>query len=1200
MATPKKLDIFPSCGLEIEVENDLANWDGADHTDIDTLWRYKITNKDRINEMMTRPTNKRSVFEGFLSPTSPLTLPRMIRVYAGIPVDAKSYCFMYPPEGLADFIFNSMPRRGSSANVVSLDSMEQSPLLDAAILGGFAYFDGDMKCLAVNAVSRVRTENQLRFSGPFKVSETACSELVKMSRARPLRLDSFREAGYARIAWVRPMESFGFDPCLPDFTHRSGCLVFLRSNGTGAAYAVDASGYVDPKGKVDFLSDALGNLGDSSFTGVALGSISREKALMRKSYAVQSSERGLRKGTSTGSLDNMKTVLHKACQAMLPIEDVRQLLSDATIRENILQRDEFGWNPLHYACRFSPRNIELIRLLTEASPDAALQVDHYNRYPLHIACLSDTTTEVVLALLALDTNVPKITISGTTRRFGFNPLHFACYNCSSVEVVHILCDADPEKKTLVTPTKKGQLPLHMAILKNFPAATIQLFLDAYTSLSKDKDVEESDLYVPHEGQIPLHLACINSSSSEIAKILLQRDVLNLSIDHTLGNSRLNVTASSRSLGTQNSTSSGKSPDAFQNNPPKTIPERSSSADSNSVFSYSKKPLSDKPVTNDANNGVVALHMAMKHGEEKLIALLLQQEKEKQRRDGDGLSTLHRRDANGCTPLHIACQSNIDPFVIKQLLKLDKTKEIVHVKDKIGYLPVHYACENIGTNEKTIDFLFAAEEQYIDYRRKKGKEVRRSTHVGDRFRKRTPLHLAVTSGSSTEVLSRLLTSENFTLQGFDPSTMDDLAKMVSKSKHLQEKVVMKLSERLYFIMLALELTANLAGLIFFLIGSKHLVNGGLTKIEPGFLMFAASVFTIREGLQVMSLGVDYLRDVWSFFENASIVLLFLSARHMLAAVDNPEIEIKRNVLTASGVLLTITCMLFLKSTVLPFARFVGGLLQIFQNLIPFVITSFLFLLAFAYAYWIQGDSNCPSLESCVKWTVSGLLSFSRKRDLNVIDLCFGFVIVIVLLNVLIAIVSEAWADSANASNQMFWAYRLERIEALGFLADLRVCTRVTSPKRSPSLWDRIDDLKDISIVKDVDWTKKPYNLVKSKAQYDRPQDYFPAEIARDINLSHSLHATLFWAKNDARVAGTELTGIAKLHIILSFFASCIVYALLILLGLVTFGTFWPKRFRNAMLQIGMDEADDYKNSNNDSGGEMKRVYVSKNVIPKVPK
>ena len=64
---------------------------------------------------------------------------------------------------------------------------------------------------------------------------------------------------------------------------------------------------------------------------------------------------------------------------------------------------------------------------------------------------------------------------------------------------------------------------------------------------------------------------------------------------------------------------------------------------------------------EISKGVVALHLAMIHGSIDVISLFLLKELEKGKLRYQ--SMLHKIDSEGRTPLHIACQHNVDLQII---------------------------------------------------------------------------------------------------------------------------------------------------------------------------------------------------------------------------------------------------------------------------------------------------------------------------------------------------------------------------------------------------------------------------------------------------------------------------------------------------------------------------------------------------------
>jgi len=1171
MAAPRKLSIISNCGIELEILND---WKGINYCDSPRCWKYRIKNHDEICAIMGGEMNRETPYEGFLSPASPITLQPMVKKQAGIPSNAKSYAFMYPSTELAKAIFQR-PSSDSETNSCSFfDSLPTSTkytfddtgLKSAAILGGFAYFDSQFNCITVNALSRVYREEQLKFSGPFNVHQSACVELYKLRRVQQIRLDVFHEAGFSSFAWVRPKEKFQFHSVLEGYTQSHGALLFFRENGTAVGYAVDASGFVDPNGRVGVISESIGHIGEAKFSYNNIELYSEIKRWGRK--MMHSFGKPTETAKLTEAIQDQRTVLHKACHATLGIEFIKELL--LTYKGNLSCQDDFGWTPLHYACRFSPKDSALIKLLVDMCPQAALQADPYFRFPLHIACDSDSNSEVIEALLERDKSTPKVTISKRTRRFGLLPLHLACYS-GSPNVIKILLNADPAGYTVIEKTSCGETPLHLAILMDLPVDIVKRFLDADSKLNNglsDNSIfdEDTDIYQPFDGKLPLHLACWHNSPSEVIELLLEKDEENKTIDATvdtvLEGANLNEKANYRHFSLEDP-SFRRSSHLLNAHP--------------SLHSLESSQHSVK------KGGVAALHLAMKHGSKKIISLLLQKETEKDRMNPDEISTLHRKDRRGRIPLHVACEYNVDSEIIQLLLNLDPLKETTQFEDLQGFRPLHYACENGETSAETVHILCDAEERFIEYKIKnEGGPRNRSTHHGDFERKRTPLYLAVKAGASPKIIERLLKPENFLLIGFDDAAMTELAERVTNDTSIQNNVIGRFSERLYFTVLILDLYAHITALLSFIIGSLNLVKSRADRRPPALLILSTIFFILRELLQIMSVGSDYIGDIWSWVEDITVILLLLSANHMFEQVaqveqdanneagENKEPDVHNLLLAFTGFLLIVTSIFFLRSTFLPFARFVGGLLMILKNLIPFIIVSLLLIFAHSYIYWISNHDECEgSMSSCFRLMIYGLFNFEPvERDIVLLDALFGFVIVIVLLNVVIAIVGEAWELAAGQSTQMFWKFRLEKIAEVRYASRLRDHLNKNA-SYSTSLWNSIDNVGDIAYENDVTWTRTPYNLVVTKDHYYNPQEYFYPDVAEKIRMAHSLQGNLYWAKMDAQNAEHELSAVEKLIIILKWLGSCLFYALLVALGFPTCGWLWPKNFRKAILSFGIE-------------------------------
>jgi len=1193
MTTPRSVDIIPNCGLKIQV--DKSSFEGIDHTNSSIPWKYDIVTK-RANYTINEDVIPQEFFRGYISPTSRITLPLMVKKDAGIPKDATSFAFMYPPEGLAEVFQNADDSEAACHQTFDYDSTFMPPggILSAITLGGFVYFDDAFNCISISALSRSRSNLSrdkekplLRFSGPFLVNKSVCPDMHNMGLTQPLRLDIFREVGFASFAWVRPGEEIRFKTIFTGYKNIHGALLFFRENGTAVAYAVDPSEYADPNGHVCFISDAIRSINEAKYNQKAFPSIYEVGAWgVNIKTSINNSVDTAR---ATELLEDKNTLLHMACHAGLGADFIAGLLTntreksnswhqDGLEKSNLRYQDRFGWNPLHYACRFSPSDHNLIKLLIDGYPDAVLQHDHCDRYPLHIACDSNASKDVITMLLAADTSISKTTISNATQRFGFLPIHLACCKGASHSIIKALLDADIDGWTAITKTKYGQLPLHIAIQKKLPVHTVKMLIDADSKL---QSTEKYDVYQPAGGKLPIHIACWNNSASDIIEMLLEKDKNNTTIDETTSGAPTGEYGRTMAL--------------EQNIAPAHLDL------AQAVIAQNEHSC--------AQDGVVPLHLAMCHGSTVVISLLLQKEVEKKDSDQLRIRTMQRKDEKGRTPLHIACKYGVDSRIIRLLLELDPLKETTQFDDDLGFRPMHYACEMIcgeNINAEVIKILCDAEEQCIKKKSKRSTHIpgipimsqsylalntgatneaslydstgqcienmlkvcscskKRSTHTGDNERNRTPLFLAVKSGAPTEVINRLLRPENFTLIGFDDPAMTDLADIVKDCRVIQDRVIDKMVDRVHFSIIILELYANVIVIASFMIGLQKLLDpdthGRITWTEPSLLAFCAILFMLREILQITSVGTDYIGDFWSWYELIGIILLLCTASHMLEKVDNQDLELNRYLLSWTSCLLLVNVIFFLRSTFLPFARFVGGLLIIVKCLMPFIIVSYLLSLIFINSFWIHGIcGNSQTFKNCSQILFGSILNFERDAaDVSIIVVLFGFAIIVVLLNVVIAIVGEAWATAADRSTQLFWKSRLFKISEVRCADKFRAYIHLTI--------NNVENMKNVSYTNEVSWTKAPFDSVTKKVHYDKPHEHFDSELASKIEKAKSLQADLYWASANARYEGIEFTNCDKINIILKWLGTCTLYVLLLLVGIATGGIFWPRNFRAALLSL----------------------------------
>lgn len=182
--------------------------------------------------------------------------------------------------------------------------------------------------------------------------------------------------------------------------------------------------------------------------------------------------------------------------------------------------------------------------------------------------------------------------------------------------------------------------------------------------------------------------------------------------------------------------------------------------------------------------------------------------------------------------------------------------------------------------------------------------------------------------------------------------------------------------------------------------------------------------------------------------------------------------------------------------------------------------------------------------------------------------------IILLNVVIAIVSDSWEDSKGTAAYAFWSSRVERLCQLGKSAEIS--------KHNLFLFTWIDSLRWIPFQDDISWSKDyPYSLVQSREEYENPYYYFSKRDAHKIADSRSLDSSLYWIRKDTDLGLVE-SEISQAYTSFKWLMNNTVYIFFALIGPFTAGLLWPAEFSVYVLNIGLD-TNDSTSSNNDYDG-----------------
>lgn len=215
------------------------------------------------------------------------------------------------------------------------------------------------------------------------------------------------------------------------------------------------------------------------------------------------------------------------------------------------------------------------------------------------------------------------------------------------------------------------------------------------------------------------------------------------------------------------------------------------------------------------------------------------------------------------------------------------------------------------------------------------------------------------------------------------------------------------------------------------------------------------------------------------------------------------------------------------------------------------------------------SKCnDSLGTCFMGVLSAFLSGGTEELNDFNDVFFGLIIVLVVLNVVIAIVSDAWDTAKDEATDLYWQGRLN------FLLEMRSIIRFLESQEAPEILKKLDEIPSVmgkSAIANISWTRDyPYHLVDTKAEYDNPKVFFSPEIADVILKAKSPANDLRWLALDEKEHR-----IAQVKVSIKWFGIYILDFFLIIIGFVTFGLLWSEHKRVWLLSFANlpEEEDD---------------------------
>jgi len=562
------------------------------------------------------------------------------------------------------------------------------------------------------------------------------------------------------------------------------------------------------------------------------------------------------------------------------------------------------------------------------------------------------------------------------------------------------------------------------------------------------------------------------------------------------------------------------------------------------------------------------------------------------------------------PLVYSLAYNAIPEVIKELTPnhefLSETGLLFN-KDVYDLTPLHWALF-YGATSEVIKHLVDADKS----------KPKKSLLVKNSKGKR-PLDVAITETSEMKIIEAVLPEGNDldtvektmvrSIASYDGEyevsarAYYSLAQTVEKKGDLQRVLIGKSLENIPTFMMISEFYMDIILIYTFEMLAKSYLLGHTKLSTSGnefyiFLLMVGLLYNlVREVNQVVATGLSWIGSPWNWFDVSCIVLTFSAAIDMLSQGDPEE---NRTLLLITVVLLWSKLLLFLRSTILPFAIFVNGLLETFKTLTPFTFGVVIVLCAFANLYVIEGygkyqcagensESDSESSTSFCGYSsafqevysmfVGGIeiQELSLTNEMFVISGVFGYLVTILLLNIVIAIVSDSWAKVYEEGKVYFWFNRLE------FLSEMKGYEYIKEKisKRSAASEDVVDEKAPVDVMSNNTDTQEddsgqpclnldPYGAVVKICNllWPRPDfwGHFDHIIDRVCSTKPLYGSFLWqflyeWKQADGNTRKRLIMG-AKGVCLIVFFG--LVLFLWFIAGLLTFGLLWPHSIRRKIL------------------------------------
>ena len=296
----------------------------------------------------------------------------------------------------------------------------------------------------------------------------------------------------------------------------------------------------------------------------------------------------------------------------------------------------------------------------------------------------------------------------------------------------------------------------------------------------------------------------------------------------------------------------------------------------------------------------------------------------------------------------------------------------------------------------------------------------------------PEHKPLNSDKRNSEFTTMDETKHYDMMKYD---LPSIAARISKSDVLQKLVAERSVETTPTFIKIADLYNSICLVITYYLCARNALKGDDATSSTLIYLLSISVgyMALREATELLMSHVRYFISIWNYFEVLTILLVSLSLYKICSGDLDGNFETLAVVTT--GFVWT-NIIFFLRSTFLPFAVFVSGIIKIICDLVPFLMVSLFVLLMFGEMYVLDGmahggctmqgsDSTtdfCTVGNSLIKTYelfVGGIDvgDYADTPLMKTVSILFGFLVSIILLNVVIAIVSNSWNSVMEESKKV---------------------------------------------------------------------------------------------------------------------------------------------------------------------------------------